>query len=247
MVHGYTADPHRHWFPWLTNQLASRGVQVQAVVLPNPTAPDPRAWLGAFAAALATPDDDTWVIAHSLGAITAFGHLATLPLPWSLGGLVAVSGFTDPLPGLPELDGFVSSGVDFQPIVANVARRIVVRSDNDTTVPPSATDALAKRLRTEPVETGAAGRPHPWWQPKASGRGGGPSAAAQGEGAGREGRVPFPHSHLERNSNVSGRTERGRCAMGWWAASVVVACVRSCGRFRGNRPERRRIRSEEAC
>lgn len=157
IVHGYTADPRRHWFPWLTDQLASRGVQVQAVALPDPAAPEPRAWQDALARVLATPDDRTWVIAHSLGVVAALRHLATLPLPWSLGGLVAVSGFTDPLPGLPELDGFVSSAVDLEPIVANVARRIVVRSDDDTTVPPSATDALARRLRTGPVVVHGAG------------------------------------------------------------------------------------------
>lgn len=157
IVHGYAADPRRHWFPWLTDELASRGVEVRAVALPDPAAPNPRAWQDAVAKVLAAPDDHTWVIAHSLGVVTALRHLANLPLPWSLGGLVAVSGFTCPLPGLPELDGFVSAAVDFGPIVANVACRIVVRSDDDTTVPSSATDALAKRLRTDPVVVPGAG------------------------------------------------------------------------------------------
>lgn len=149
IVHGYEAAPDAHWFPWLQNTLEAEGVSVTAVPLPDPDAPATTAWENAVGAALGVPDAGTVIVAHSLGAITALRVLAALPEPWELGGIVLVAGFVEPLKSLPELDHYLSTGVDVERLAKSIQTRIVIRSETDPFVPPAASDHLAKRLNAQ--------------------------------------------------------------------------------------------------
>ncbi|GAB2619098.1 alpha/beta hydrolase [Kocuria himachalensis] len=146
VVHGYDAAPDQHWFPWLRERLTAEGVRTVVVELPEPSFPEAGAWLDAVARAVGEPDRHTHLVGHSLGCITLLRHLAGLPEPWALGGLVLVAGFTGRLEGVPLLDEFLAEDVDVSAVRANVRRRLVLRSDDDPTVPPAATEALAERL-----------------------------------------------------------------------------------------------------
>jgi uncharacterized protein len=146
IVPGYGATPADHWFPWLRGALTADGIGASVVSLPTPDAPVAQQWEAAVADALAVPDADTWVVAHSLGSITTLRVLAALPEPWRLGGLVLVSGFTAPLHVLPGLDDYVAADVDAERVREHVAARVMIRSDADGIVPPAASDALAERL-----------------------------------------------------------------------------------------------------
>lgn len=146
IVPGYGATPADHWFPWLRGSLTADAIDAAIVSLPTPDAPVAPAWEAAVADALGVPDADTWVVAHSLGSITTLRVLAALREPWSLGGLVLVSGFTTPLDALPVLDGYLAADVDAERLREHVATRFMIRSDADGIVPPSASDALAERL-----------------------------------------------------------------------------------------------------
>lgn len=146
VVHGYDAAPDQHWFPWLRERLTAEGVRTVVVELPEPSFPEAGAWLAAVARAVGEPDRHTHLVGHSLGCITLLRHLAGLPGPWTLGGLVLVAGFTGRLEGVPLLDEFLAEDVDVTAVRANVRRRLVLRSDDDPTVPAAATEALAERL-----------------------------------------------------------------------------------------------------
>lgn len=149
VVHGYDAAPNQHWFPWLRERLDAEGVRTVVVELPEPSFPEAGAWLTAVARAVGTPDRHTQLVGHSLGCITLLRHLAGLPQPWTLGGLVLVAGFTGPLEGVPLLDEFLAEDVDVSAVRANARRRLVLRSDDDPTVPAAATEDLARRLDAE--------------------------------------------------------------------------------------------------
>ncbi len=97
-------------------------------------------------AAIGVPDETLSVVAHSLGAITVLHALDRLPGDWSIRGLVAVSGFAEPLPALPELDPFTASPPDARRLARRILHRTAIVSDDDTVVPPSATTALARLL-----------------------------------------------------------------------------------------------------
>jgi predicted alpha/beta hydrolase family esterase len=149
LVHGYGAGPDAHWYPWLAGTLEGLGIAAHVVALPAPHAPRAAAWERSVASALGIPDETTWIVAHSLGCITALRVLASLTGPWRLGGAVFVAGFTGPLVALPVLDGYLADDVDVGRVAKNVSVRIVVRSDCDAYVPAAATDSLAERLGAE--------------------------------------------------------------------------------------------------
>ena len=95
---------------------------------------------------MGTPDENSIVVAHSLGCLAVLRHLRSLPDPWRLGTLVLVSGFVDHLPALPELDTFIGDGCDVEGISEHVDRLTIIRSDADPYVPPGHTDRLAGLL-----------------------------------------------------------------------------------------------------
>ncbi|MCR3908893.1 alpha/beta hydrolase [Aeromonas hydrophila] len=37
IVHGYTASPHSHWFPWLKARLEARDIRVEVLAMPAAT------------------------------------------------------------------------------------------------------------------------------------------------------------------------------------------------------------------
>lgn len=156
IFHGYGATPEDHWFGWLARRLEADGIQTTTPALPGPLAPDAEQWETAARSALGTPDEQTIVVAHSLGCLTALRALHALPGSWRLGALVLVSGFLDTLPALPELDGFIADGCDPSELRDHVVRLVIIRSDNDPLVPPAHTDRLADLLGvTARVQPGA--------------------------------------------------------------------------------------------
>lgn len=149
IVHGYESAPDANWFPWLQGELQAKGLDVTVVPLPDPDDPETTAWENAVSAALGVPDAGTVIVAHSLGAITALRVLAALPDPWQLGGLVLVAGFVEPLDALPELDRYLSAGVDVERLAGSIRKRTVIRSETDPYVPSTASDDLARRLNAQ--------------------------------------------------------------------------------------------------
>lgn len=146
IIHGYGATPEDHWFGWLADRLRADGITATIPVLPNPQDPDPEQWINAVRDDVGTPDEHSIVVAHSLGCLTVLRHLRSLPGPWRLGALVLVSGFLDPLPALPELDGHISAGLDVTGLADHIDRLTIIRSDDDRYVPTSHTDRLAGLL-----------------------------------------------------------------------------------------------------
>lgn len=146
IFHGYGASPADHWFGWLAEKLAAASIPTMVPELPAPLAPKPDRWAKAIGEFLEQPDESTTVIGHSLGCLAVVRHLQSLRGPWRLGTLVLVSGFTETLPALPELDDFIGDGCDVSGLPTHIGRLIVIRSDNDPLVPPTHTDRLAQRL-----------------------------------------------------------------------------------------------------
>ncbi|WP_271985429.1 RBBP9/YdeN family alpha/beta hydrolase [Pseudoclavibacter terrae] len=149
IVHGFRANVDAHWFPWLRDALADRGIEATSVELPLPEAPNAADWEREVALALGTPDERTWIVGHSLGAVTALRALAAQLGDWRLGGVVFVSGFTGTLDTLPDLDDYLAEDVDAERVAERISTRVVIRSDDDTLVPAAASDALARRLSAE--------------------------------------------------------------------------------------------------
>lgn len=157
IIHGYAASPDDHWFNWLAGQFEALGITTSIPALPDSEQPDADRWLEAVAAAVEPVDQDTILVAHSLGCLTALRYLATLPGDWRLGTLILVAGFLEPLPALPELDPFIADRPEVGRVAAHVGRVLALRSDADPYVPAEHTDRLAALLGVQTQVVAGAG------------------------------------------------------------------------------------------
>lgn len=148
IIHGYGATPEDHWFGWLAERLRSDGIPTTVPALPDPLNPEPVKWFDAVRTAVGEVDENSVIVAHSLGSLTALRYLQSLSGAWRLGTLVLVSGFIDRLHSLPELDDYIADGCDVTGLDGHIDRIAILRSDNDPLVPPSHTDRLAGLLGT---------------------------------------------------------------------------------------------------
>lgn len=158
IVHGWTANPTQHWFPWLKATLVRAGIKVVVPALPNPMNPDCDKWVAAVREAIGNPGTDVLVVAHSLGCITTLRALDGISGEWQLGGLFLVSGFDEALSHIPHLDPFTEAP-SYQPelMAKRCLRRAVICSDNDTIVNPGHTQRLAEHLAADCIEISGMG------------------------------------------------------------------------------------------
>ena len=78
ILHGWGGNKPAHWQEWLAGELMAAGAEVAAPKMPNPTNPDPAAWMGLIHQALrAVPEDaNLTVLTHSMGAVNWIRHAA---------------------------------------------------------------------------------------------------------------------------------------------------------------------------
>lgn len=157
VVHGYTASPQNHWFPWLADSLASQGAKVTIPAMPHPHAPEPAAWADALKQAAPGVDQTTFFVGHSLGCVAILRHLLAQPAGIRVGGYVLVSGFDRALTTLPTLDAFTTAPLDYAELRRRAIHRASVISADDVIVDPQASRALAEALDTQTIEIAEAG------------------------------------------------------------------------------------------
>lgn len=149
IVHGYSASPADHWFPWLRSRLTEAGAHVEILTMPNPQDPKLDAWIRQVTASVREAHSQTYFVAHSLGCITVLHYLQRLQSAPSIGGMVLVSGFAKRLPDLPMLDEFTRQALDYDKLIRSAARRVVVAAKDDSIVPFSFSKELAEQLQGE--------------------------------------------------------------------------------------------------
>jgi uncharacterized protein len=146
IVHGYSALPSDHWFPWLRDNLEQRGAAVSIVDLPSPDNPQPDEWQEALENQVSVLDRETYFVTHSLGSITLLRYLESITSNERIGGYILVSGFNGSLPNLRQLDSFQRIGIDYERLVQITGNRVVIAALDDASVPHAFTEKLAKSL-----------------------------------------------------------------------------------------------------
>jgi hypothetical protein len=145
IIHGYKASPTDHWFPWLKRRLLEDGVGVDVLRMPDPEHPRAASWDAFLDKHITRHDEDTFFVAHSLGSISLLRHLAGKQ-GTRIGGIVLVSGFSEPLPALPQLDEF-TAGTSLATIARMAPQRHVIAARDDAIVPYAFAARLAERLQ----------------------------------------------------------------------------------------------------
>ena len=154
IIHGYSASIDDHWFPWLENKLTQDGLETHRIALPNSHQPKIDEWLETLQHA-APLDNDTYIIAHSLGCITAIRYIAQMNT--QIRGAIFVSGFDQRVPGLPMLDNFVASIPNMFDVGKLIAQKQTILSQDDSIVPKELTMRFASDLQSPLLEVENAG------------------------------------------------------------------------------------------
>ncbi|MDD5165731.1 MAG: class I tRNA ligase family protein [Candidatus Pacebacteria bacterium] len=87
LIHGYKGSPEQDFFPWLKKELEKRGHEVQVPALPNPENPKESEQVD-YVINNCTIDENTVIVAHSLGGVVA--QKALMKLNKQISGLVLV-------------------------------------------------------------------------------------------------------------------------------------------------------------
>jgi predicted alpha/beta hydrolase family esterase len=142
IIHGWEGTPKDGWCPWLKKRLEEKGFEVHVPAMPNPDAPEVKSWLNALKNLIGKPDENTYLVGHSIGCLTILHYLESLPEDAKIGGVLFVAGwFTLTPEATPDeasiaiAKSWVEKPIDFKKILQKTKNMIAIFSDNDPHVP----------------------------------------------------------------------------------------------------------------
>lgn len=148
IVHGFNSWPDSHWFPWLKKELETRSHTVLVPRLPRPLLPNRDEWLAALTAAVGPLGEDTVIVTHSLGTVTALLYLESRPPAEHVRGVVAVAPFVrrryDILVG-----DFFERPPDLEALHPRIPHMVVLSDPKDHLVPFADAEYLAHAMHCE--------------------------------------------------------------------------------------------------
>lgn len=158
VVHGYQASPEKHWFPWLSQKIQAVGAACEIIHLEDPDIPNYAVWKECLHMQVAPLDENSIIVAHSLGCISALDFLSQALKGKKIKAIFLISPFKDPLSSLPELNGFIQhTKIDEFVIQTGIQKRFVFISNNDPYVAPPMSIRLGQVIHAQLVEVKYAG------------------------------------------------------------------------------------------
>ena len=155
IIHGWEGTPDQHWLPWLKAELEKKGFAVQVPAMPNTDAPKMDEWVSTLAKLVGTPDEETYLIGHSIGCGTILHYLQKIDA--KIGGAVFVAPwFTLTEEGLPDDESkaiakpWLETPIDYEKVKAN-AKIIAIFSTNDPSIPIENVEMFQKRLDAKTI------------------------------------------------------------------------------------------------
>lgn len=98
IIHGWEGTPENNWLPWLKTQLEKNGFEVFVPEMPDTNNPKKLAWIKTMRDLVVSPDENTYLIGHSLGCQAIQRYLESLEGNSIVGGSVLVAGWiNDPM------------------------------------------------------------------------------------------------------------------------------------------------------
>lgn len=93
IIHGWEGNSKNNWFPWLKRNLEEKGFDVFVPDMPGTDAPVKSVWLKTMQDLIPNPDQDTYLVGHSMGCQAIQRYLENLPEGLGVGGAVLVAGW----------------------------------------------------------------------------------------------------------------------------------------------------------
>lgn len=139
IIHGWDGYPEEGWFPWAKRELEKRGFTVTVPNMPHPERPTIEDWVGKIETLVGEPNENTFLIGHSIGCQAIMRYLASLNEK-KVGGVILVAGWFELVPLESEeekeiIEPWLKTPIDFAKVKAAIDNITVILSDNDEWVP----------------------------------------------------------------------------------------------------------------
>jgi len=148
IIHCWEGYPNYCWYPKIKKDLEEKGFTVSVPEMPRTDLPKFSAWLQKLKETIGNPDEDLFLVGHSLGCITILKYLESLENDKKIGGAVLVAGFTDNL-GFKEIANFFEEPVNLEKIKNRCKKFVAIHSDNDPYVSLKYGDEFKNKLNAE--------------------------------------------------------------------------------------------------
>ncbi|OGI27982.1 MAG: hypothetical protein A2359_02140 [Candidatus Moranbacteria bacterium RIFOXYB1_FULL_43_19] len=148
IIHGWEGTPDSNWFPWLASELEKKRFEIFVPQMPNADFPKMGEWVSHMQKVIGKPDENTYLVGHSLGVTAILRYLESLAGGKKVGGAILVAGVAKSI-GIEELENFFETSFDYKKIKRAVKHFIVINSDNDPYVPMEHGEILREKLEAK--------------------------------------------------------------------------------------------------
>lgn len=152
IVHCWGGYPNYCWYPSVKKELEEKGFEVLIPEMPDTDMPKFEKWLPKLQEVASNPDEELYLVGHSLGCITILRYLEKLPEDVKIGGVVFVAGFTDDLSDIDsiedEIKSFFEIPIRWDVIKTKAKKFVAMHSDNDPYVSLKYADIFKEKLDT---------------------------------------------------------------------------------------------------
>ena len=156
IIHGWGGFPQEATFPWLKKELESQNFQVTVPEMPDTNNPKIEKWIPFLQDLIESPDEETFLIGHSIGAQAVLRYIQSLPKNIKIGGAVLLAGYTHvneeeayDNEAEKEIEKPWLKSLNWEKIRYSCNKFIAIFSDNDLCVPLSNQDVFKENLNAE--------------------------------------------------------------------------------------------------
>ncbi len=159
LIHGFGGVPNGGWLPWLMVKLGKENIYACALPMLNANEPKVDEWVKMINDIIGEGSkENIYLVGHSLGAPAVLRYLESLNETEKIGGVVLISGLIEPLDTdnlnseLRKIDNFVIPEINFEKIKNIPQKSIVIHGTQDTVVPFSHAEKIAKGIGCQIVK-----------------------------------------------------------------------------------------------
>lgn len=139
IIHGWDGTPEHGWYLWLKSELETNGFEAYCPQMPDTATPKIETWVPFISQLIGQPDENTYLIGHSIGCQTIIHYLNTLPENAKFGGVLFIAGYVENNIDLSEdtiedqnlYQTWAQTPINFEKVKSHLNKSVAIFSDND--------------------------------------------------------------------------------------------------------------------
>jgi len=160
LIHAWDSNSKECWYPWLKEQLEKKDFVVTVPDMPNTHHPKIHKWVQKIKELVGEPNENVYLIGHSIGCQAIMRYLESLPEGVKVGKVIFIAGWFDLLEEVYEddyendkkiLEPWINTPIDFEKVKSHSDFFIAINSDNDPYVDLSELKIFEEKLNAKGI------------------------------------------------------------------------------------------------